>query len=95
MFCTRLTDRLDPEQTGAKAADLARARAAGLSVPEGFVVTRGALALFLDAANLTRAVSEYLAGTAERTRCQDRERFGALSSQVMAAPVPAQLSGAV
>jgi pyruvate,water dikinase len=51
-----------PERFGAKAATLARLRARGLPVPDGFVVTREALEAFLDAGGLRDAIEAIEAG---------------------------------
>ena len=95
VYCVRLAEGLSPLQAGGKAANLARVSSAGLSVPDGFVVTRDALAFFLEAADLSGPLSGYLAAAAKGPFSEGREKFESLCDLTNAARIPAELVVAV
>jgi rifampicin phosphotransferase len=74
-FTCPLADAVVAERCGGKAATLARLRARGLPVPDGFVVTREALETFLDAGGRRGAIQAIVAGI--RTPAPDSLRAAA------------------
>jgi pyruvate,water dikinase len=74
-FTSSLGDAGVPSRAGGKASSLARLRAAGLPVPDGFVVTREAFDAFLDAAALRDPIAAIVAGL--DTPAPDRLRAAA------------------
>ena len=62
MHCIELTPEADGSTVGAKAANLAVVMSLGLRVPRSCVVTREAVAVFLDETGLRRQAAAVLAG---------------------------------
>ena len=101
MIILPLSAQLEPNQAGAKAANLARAMQAGLWVPESFVLLRPALAGFLDAGQLRPTVRAALAaltaaapdGPAGPQDFSSQE--AALQLELQAVPIPAKIRAEV
>jgi len=63
----------------------------GFPVPPGFVVSRRALGLFLEQADLLDFVREYIDGSAEWSRAECSEAYEGLCSRMLAASIPQAL----
>ena len=94
MVCAHLSSDVDAAQVGGKAANLGKARSLGLRVPPAFVITRGALALFLDETGLVTRVQAMLddGGLDRRAR---QHTYEDLCASVLAASIPENLAEAV
>ena len=90
-YCVHLVPDVDATRAGAKAANLGRALSLGLRVPPAFVVTRGALCLFLSEAGLMERVRAFLGNDGSPDRDARRQAFEELCSAVLEAPIPETL----
>lgn len=79
------------EVAGGKGASLGELIQAGMNVPAGFVVTRAAFDLFMQAADRNGSVSEVLKNLAEDEIRAD-EASKALQAALSATPMPAEVS---
>ncbi len=90
MYCVNLFAISNHLQVGGKAANLAKASALGLSIPNGFVITRNALTFFLEENALTMPVNGFILQDWE-DRSAQQECYIALYSSIMTAPIPESL----
>ncbi|MHB0874630.1 MAG: PEP/pyruvate-binding domain-containing protein [Anaerolineae bacterium] len=95
MYVLELSQALDPDQAGGKAANLARAATQGLPVPAGFVLLRAALRSFLDETGLVAAAEALLAGYGELDRLGQVQAYERLRARCEASPVPRAIREAV
>jgi phosphohistidine swiveling domain-containing protein len=94
MVCIHLSSDVDAAQVGGKAANLGRALSLGLRVPPAFVITREALAFFLNETGLVTQVQAVLDDGELDWRARQRA-YEKLCSSVLAASVPENLAKAV
>lgn len=84
-----------PEQAGGKAANLSRARAAGVPTPPGFVITASAFGLFVRENNLEREIERRFAAV----RLSDHDAIvrvtGELQELILEGDVPAVVARAI
>jgi phosphohistidine swiveling domain-containing protein len=94
MICIHLSSDVDAAQVGGKAANLGRALSLGLRVPPAFVITRDALALFLNETGLVTQVQAMLTDSDLDRRARQRA-YENLCSSVFEAAIPKSLAEAV
>ena len=90
-YCAHLAARMATTEVGAKAANLGKALSLGLRVPPAFVVTRGALALFLEETGLIARVRKLLERCDARDQTARKQLFDELCADVGSAPIPATI----
>ncbi len=95
MLVVELQAGLEPTNAGAKAANLGKVMAHGLSVPSGFVLTRGAPCSFLNQAGLMATVKELIANSGNPGDAASAEARAALCHRVLTTPIPKALADAV
>ncbi len=83
-----LSEARDSSQAGGKAANLARSIQIGFPVPEGFVLARETLGLFLEANELKPKVQALLEGYDQMGWRERLKGFEALRSGVLKLPIP-------
>lgn len=81
-----------PDLAGGKAANLARAAAAGARVPDGFVVTTNAFRYFLEAAALRPKIDRLLRRVDLARPAELAEAAAALRELLLAAPLPDEVA---
>ncbi len=94
MLIIHLSQAQDASQAGGKAANLARALSAGFNCPEGWVITRQALSLFLAQHQLQEPVQALLSGYPQLEWREREQRFSELRGQILSLPVPPALEDA-
>lgn len=86
---------MHPDRVGGKAANLSRARGAGVPTPPGFVITAGAFGLFVRENNLEREIEERFAAV----RLSDHDTIvrvtGELQELILEGEVPTVVAEAV
>lgn len=92
MICILSSD-VDAAQVGGKAANLGRALSLGLRVPPAFVITREALALFLNETGLVMQAQAML-DDGELDRRARQRAYETLCSSVLEAAIPENLTEA-
>lgn len=95
ILAVNLQPRLEATTVGAKAANLGKVMANGISVPPGFVVTRNALNLFLEQTGLQPQVEAFVSHCLRLEKVDRAAAFTALCRQIEAAPIPEPLTAAI
>jgi len=90
-YCAHLAAGMAATEVGAKAANLGKALSLGLRVPPAFVVTRGALALFLEETGLIARVRKLLERCDALDHTARKQLFDELCADVGSAPIPAAI----
>ena len=93
MICVHLSSDVDAAKVGGKAANLGRALSLGLRVPPAFVITRDALALFLNETGLVTQVQAML-DDGELDRRARQRAYESVCASVLAASIPENLTEA-
>ena len=88
MYYIPLSKAVDFNQTGGKVANLARSVHLGFRIPEGFVLPRAALGLFLET-NQFLPIVQTILDEYERMEWRERmDRFEALRASALKLPIP-------
>ena len=90
-----LDEAREPAQVGGKAHTLARLRARGLPVPDGFVVTCAAFEVFLDAAALRAPIAARVAGLGAAGPDGLRAAAAEIQGWITGAPLPGSVRDAL
>lgn len=90
-YCVHLAAGMAATEVGAKAANFGKALSLGLRVPPAFVVTRGALALFLEETELIAPARRLLEKYDAFDQTMQKQLFEELCADVGSAPIPATI----
>ncbi len=88
MTIIELTNAVDIHQTGDKAANLARAFQSGLQIPDGFVIPRSTLSLFLETNQFLPTVQRTLEDYKDFEWRERMDRFEILRSAALKLAIP-------
>lgn len=88
IFCLPLDQPVSLDQTGGKAANLARVSSLGLAIPNSFVITTAAVNYFLKDTGLHERITRYLAELTSQRRDRQNAAYEVLCQEVMAADIP-------
>jgi pyruvate, water dikinase len=91
MHCIHLTPGIEISQVGQKAANLGKSIALGMQVPQGFVVVRSALGLFLEEAGFLERVHHIIQEDKSHDRIARKQLSDELCSEILSAPYPPAL----
>ena len=91
-FLVPLRSDLDAASVGAKAANLGKVIALGLSVPPGAAISRKALRLFLEENRLAKRAQRLIDGGLDETR--RAAEYATLCDAILDAPIPRQVTAA-
>lgn len=95
MYCLDLACASNRAQSGGKATNLARAIALGMPVPRGFVITRQALAVFLEGSGLQSRVQAWFESAALHPPDRLKAAYQEICAAALAAPLPASLEAEI
>src|SRR5690349_14059654 len=91
LYHIALSQAVDFHQTGGKAANLARSVPLGFQVPEGFVLLRSALGLFLEQNRFLTIVQSTLEAYEGIEWRERMERFAALRAAALTLVIPREV----